>query len=491
MEKAYDVIVIGAGAVGCAAARFLSRFDLKIAVLEKGNDVALGASKANSGIVHAGFDAEPGTLKARMNVRGNELIQELSQQLGFRYKRTGAYVLCFSEDGREGLAVLKARGEKNQVRELRILDGAEILDREPNVSKNVVAGLFAETSGIVCPYGMTIALAENAAENGAEFLFLQEVIELCQTEQGYFSLKTSSGKKYSAKVVVNAAGINADYIHNAVCRQKIQIVPRRGEYCLFDRTSGALTSATLFRLPDSMGKGVLVTPTADGNLLIGPNAQDIGDKTDTSTSRAGLSEILDKAAKTTGRLNTREIITQFAGLRAHLTDGSDFLIGETETDGFFDAAGIESPGLTAAPAIGEFLAGLIAKKLNARENKNFIGRKNAPGCFREADSAERERLIRENPLYGNVVCRCETVTEAEIVASLHGKIPAADLDGVKRRTRAQMGRCQGGFCTPKILEIIAREKGISLLEVQKANGETVLKSPNKTGLKLPGGKTRP
>ncbi|MCL2797313.1 MAG: NAD(P)/FAD-dependent oxidoreductase [Firmicutes bacterium] len=573
----YDVIIIGAGVVGCAIARELSRFDLSVAVLEKGNDVALGASKANSGLVHAGYDAKPGTFKARFNLRGNELISELSKKLGFHYRKTGAYVLCFSDDGMSALEDLKKRGEVNGVKGLEILDGNEVRKREPNVSLEVVAALYAPSAGIVCPYEMTLALAENAAENGAEFFFLQEVCEVVSYQfsvvsdkeglgvrgQGLggtknekqktkndglesgenhnpqstihnpqFLVKTTSDTLYRARSVVNAAGIYADKIHNMACADKIEIIPRRGEYCLFDRTSGDLTSATLFQLPDKMGKGIMVSPTVDGNLLIGPSADIIDDKDDVSTTRASLDSVLARGARSVHSINRREIIAEYAGLRAHLLQSDDFLVGETEVPGFFDAAGIDSPGLTAAPAIGEFLAGLIAEKLGLRITKNekrktknegvdvdsqTVGRGLAPAendlgkefgggkpppynpesraptpeprqfidtrkrmpRFSELDDVERRDLVSKNPQWGKIVCRCESVTEAEIVAALHSHIPAVDLDGIKRRARAQMGRCQGGFCAPEIVEIIARERGIEILEVEKAGGATVLEARNK------------
>jgi len=508
-ERIYDAIIIGGGAVGCAAARELSRYDLDIAVLEKGNDVALGASKANSGLVHAGYDAKPGTLKAKMNVRGNILIAALSRKLRFGYRRTGAFVLCFSEEERPVLAELKQRGALNGVADLETLDGAQIRKREPNVSKQAVAGLFAPSAGVVCPYGMTVALAENAAENGVEFHFLQEVTEIARVpgaaereieagqqevdvkrecaqytaKRAYFLLKSAAGAVYRAKTVVNAAGIYADKIHNMVCAQKIEILPRRGEYCLLDRASGGITSSTLFRLPDKMGKGVLVTPTADGNILIDPTAEDIGDKEDVATTRAGLDAVLRKGARSVENLNPHEIIAQYAGLRARLAHTDDFMLGEcADADGFFDAAGIDSPGLTAAPAIGEYLAERIAQKLGARKKERFIETRAPVKRFADAGFSEQEKLIRENPHRGKIVCRCEAVTEAEIIDSLGGNIPAVDLDGVKRRTRAQMGRCQGGFCAPQIIEIIAREKGTALTAVQKAGGAPVLAAQNKDNL---------
>ena len=465
MIKNYDVCVIGAGVVGCAVARELSRYDLSVCVLEKEEDVCSGTSKANSGIVHAGHDAIPGSVKARMNVRGAELIRQLSKTLDFNYKQNGSIVLCFSEEGLPALRELLERGKKNGVEGLKIISGDEARRLEPALSDKVVAALFAPTGGIVCPFGMTIAFAENAAENGVEFSFLTKV-EKIEKQNGGYLIGTNRGD-FAAKYVVNAAGVYADAIHNAVSDEKISIVARRGEYVLFDREVGELVSRTVFQLPDEMGKGVLVTPTAHGNLLVGPSAEDVGDKEDTETTAEGTAKIKERALMSVPGVPYRSVITGFSGLRAHEENG-DFIIGEaTGAEGFFDAAGIESPGLTSAPAIGEYLAGLIAEKSGAAKKENFVETRRAIPEVAKLPAEERSRLIKERPDYGRIVCRCESISEGEIVDAIRRKPGAVSLDGIKRRVRQGMGRCQAGFCTPLAMEILSRELGIPMEQVRK------------------------
>ena len=459
-----DVIIIGAGVVGSATARELSRYDLDILVLERSSDVCEGTSKANSGIVHAGYDAKPGTKKAYFNVRGSLLMEDLSKELDFAYKRNGSLVLCFSEDEIQKLEELKARGETNGVKDIRILNKEELLKKEPNLSKDVVAALYAPTGAIVDPFGLTIALAENAFVNGVKFKFNEEVTEVSK-DGDIFTVKTVNGE-YKAKAVVNAAGVYSDAIHNMVCADKITITARKGEYCLYDKKVGGTVSSTVFRLPGALGKGVLVTPTVHGNLLIGPTATDTPDKEEVCTTAEGLSSVISGGAISLESVPSKSVITSFAGLRAH-SDQGDFVIGESSVSGFFDAAGIESPGLSAAPAIGAHLAEEVSKKLAAREKENFIAKRKGIPSMALASDEEKKRLIEEDPLYANVVCRCELVTEGEIVNSIRRPLGATTLDGVKRRTRAGMGRCQSGFCSPTTIEIIARELGISACEVTK------------------------
>ena len=459
-----DVIIIGAGVVGSATARELSRYDLDILVLERSSDVCEGTSKANSGIVHAGYDAKPGTKKAYFNVRGSLMMEELSRELDFAYKRNGSLVLCFSGDEVNKLEELKARGEENGVKDITILNKEELLKKEPNLSKDVVAALYAPTGAIVDPFGLTIALAENAFVNGVTFKFDEEVISVHKEADG-FTVKTNAGE-YKARAVVNAAGVYADVIHNMVCDDKINIIARKGEYCLYDKKVGGTVFSTIFRLPGALGKGVLVTPTVHGNLLIGPTADDTPDKEAVCTTAEGIANVLKGGAISLESVPSKSVITSFAGLRAH-SDRGDFVIGESSVSGFFDAAGIESPGLSAAPAIGVHLAEEVAGKLNAAKKENFIAKRKGIPSMALASSEEKKRLIEEDPLYANVVCRCELVTEGEIVNSIKRPLGATTLDGVKRRTRAGMGRCQSGFCSPTVIELIARELGISTSEVTK------------------------
>lgn len=474
----YDVIIIGAGVSGCAIARELSAYDRKIAVLEKASDVCEGTSKANSGIVHAGYDAKPGSKKAELNLRGNALMENLSKQLDFPFRRNGSLVLCFEEGDREQLQELLERGRKNGVEGLRIVEGEELLGLEPNLSPKAAAALYAPTGGIVCPFGLTVALAENACINGVEFYLNTEVQKIAKSEDGY-RLETTEGV-FSGRVVINAAGVHADTFHNMVSRQKLHITPRKGEYCLFDKTVGDYVSHTVFQLPTKYGKGILVTPTVHGNLLVGPTAEDVEDREGVNTTASGLADVLQKGALSVRNIPAGKMITSFAGLRAH-EDGGDFIIGEAEdAKGFIDVAGIESPGLTCAPAIGEYVADIVQGIMPAEKKKDFIAERKGIPSMASAGKEEKQKLIHENPAYANVICRCELVTEGEIVDAIRRPLGATTLDGVKRRTRAGMGRCQAGFCSPKTVEILARELGKDIGEITKSGGDSkVLTGRNK------------
>ena len=459
----YDVIIIGAGVVGCSVARYLSRYNARVVVLEKEEDVCSGTSKANSGLVHAGFDAVPGSVKARMNVRGCRMIRELSETLGFNYQNNGAMVLCFDEADLPKLQELYDRGVTNGVEGLRILTGEEARQKEPAVSPDAVAALWAPSAGIVCPFSLTVAMAENAVENGVEFRFLEHVRDIAVCG-GSFTVRTDIGR-YETRCVVNAAGVYADELHNMVSEDKIHIIPRRGEYVLMDKEVGDLVSATIFQLPGKLGKGVLVTPTAHGNLLVGPNAQDLDDKEDTETTQAGMDDIRKRALASVPGVPYQKTITSFSGLRAHEEKG-DFVIGEA-CDGFFDAAGIESPGLTSAPAIGEDLSDQIAEKYGFEKKENFKATRRGFIEVAKLSKEERIKLIQEHPEYGRIVCRCENISEGEIIDAIRRVPGARSMDGIKRRVRQGMGRCQAGFCTPKAMEILARELQIPMTSVAK------------------------
>lgn len=483
----YDVIIIGAGVSGCAIARELSRFKLKIAVLEKALDVCEGTSKANSGIVHAGYDAKPGTLKARLNVEGSRRMEALSRELDFSYKKNGSIVLCFDEKDKDKLEELKARGEANGVEDLRILSKEELLNVEPLAGENAVAALYAPTGAIVCPFGLTIALAENAADNGVTFEFNTQVKGITRLEEGY-QIHTEK-QDYETKIVINAAGVYADEIHNMISAHKMKITPRRGEYLLYDKNVGGMVSHTLFQLPTALGKGILVTPTVHGNLLTGPTAVDIEDKEGTDTSGEGIEQVMQKAALSVSNIPGRAVITSFAGLRAHITrmpdtqeaEGEDqdrggkedFVIGEApDAPGFIDVAGIESPGLSCAPAIGEYVAEMVKKLLVPSIKEHFVSTRKGIPSMALASDEERHRLIKENPAYGNVICRCEMVTEGEILDAIHRTLGATTTDGIKRRTRAGMGRCQSGFCNPKVVEILSRELQVDESEIRKSGEDS-------------------
>ena len=460
-----DIIIIGAGVSGAAIARELSRYQASILVLEKEEDVCCGTSKANSAIVHGGFDAEPGTLMAKLNVRGSNMMEQLSRDLDFHYDRCGSLVLCMAEEDRPKLRKLYEKGVANGVKALRIIEREELVRLEPNVSDDAVAALWVPSGAIVCPFGLNIALAENAAANGAAFAFHTEVTGLEQVEGGWL-VHTSQGD-FLSRVVINAAGVHAGEIHNLVSDDKMTIINRRGDYYLLDKTAKCV-SHTIFTLPNRMGKGVLVSPTVHGNTIVGPTAIDIPDPENTATTAAGLAQAGEKASYMIKNLPLRQVITSFAGLRAHHPE-HDFIIGEVSgAPGFVDVAGIESPGLSASPAIGAYVADLVGEMLQLTEKENFIPTRKGIVNPAELSLDERNALIREKPAYGQIICRCESISEGEILDAIHRPLGARSLDGVKRRVRAGMGRCQGGFCAPRVMEILTRELGMDPLEVTKA-----------------------
>lgn len=466
----YDVVIIGAGVTGSASARELSRYNLNICVVEKEEDVCCGTSKANSAIVHSGIDCKPGTLMAEMNIRGNELMEPLSKELDFEFKRNGSLILCFAEEDLPRLEELFQRGVTSKIPDIRILNKEELHEMEPNISDEAVAAIYAPTGGIVCPFGMNIAMAENAATNGVEFKFDTEVTNITKTNDGY-DLETNNGT-ISTKCVVNAAGVYADKFHNMVSETKIHITPRRGEYCLLDKTTGNLVEKTIFQLPGKYGKGILVTPTVHGNTLIGPTAVDHDDKDATDTTADGLAHVCEAAKRSVPSVPVRQVITSFSGNRAH-EDNHEFIIKELEDAPFFvDAAGIESPGLTSAPAIGVRVAEIVTGLLKPEKNPDFNGTRKGILNPKNLSEEEYAALIKEQPAYGNIICRCEMITEGEIIDSIRRPLGAKSLDGVKRRTRAGMGRCQAGFCSPKTMEILARERNVSQLEITKNGGSS-------------------
>ncbi|MEG0759399.1 MAG: NAD(P)/FAD-dependent oxidoreductase, partial [Raoultibacter sp.] len=469
----FDTVVIGAGVAGSCAARELSRFDLRVCVLEAGNDIACGATRANSGIVHAGYDPEPGTLKALYNARGSALYPQLAADLGLTYIRNGSIVLAFSEEELATVRDLIRRAQRNGIEGVRELTQDELREKEPQVSRAAIGALYAPTAAICDPYEVALAAAENAAANGVEFLFNEQVRTVRMLEQQddsqtllagidqahkavCYELVCASGLRVTARSIVNAAGVFADEINNQVSSQRLQITPRRGEYCLFDTDMGALFSHTMFQAPSITGKGVLMTPTVHGNLLVGPNAVEQASKTDVSTTAQGLEYVLDAARKTWPELTARGMITNFAGLRASGEQG-DFVLGEPDdAPGFFNVACFDSPGLTSAPAVAEDIARDIADYLAANRNESFNPVRSHSKAFAHMDDVERAQAIALDGRYGHVVCRCCEVTEAEIVNAFSSALPVNSLDTLKWRTRSMMGRCHGGFCSPEIVRLMAR-----------------------------------
>jgi len=468
----YDVIIIGAGVIGSSVARALSKYHLKVLVLDKHSDVCEGTSKANSGIVHSGYDAKPGTIKAKFNLIGNRMMSDFCQKYRVPFRRNGSLVLAFSEEDIPKLEELKIQGMSNGVEGLEILTKQQVLAMEPNLNHSIVAALFAPTGGIVDPFELTIAQAEVANMNGVEFRFNTLVTNI-EKRTAHFIISTNNDL-IESKAVVNCAGVFSDDFNNMVSNNKLSITPRKGEYCLFDKEVGHFVDKTVFQLPTAYGKGVLVTPTAENNLLMGPTAYDIYDKYDNSTTAEGIKEVLSKAAQSVKYIPSAYIITAFSGLRATEASG-DFVIGETkDVPGFFNAVGIESPGLTAAPAIGDYLSELVATKLKAQLKSSYVDGREESVRFEPLSVNDKAKLIESNHEYGKIICRCEMVTLAEIKDAIHRPLGANTIDGVKRRTRAGAGRCQGGFCGPRVLEILSKELNKDPRDIAKFDQQAIL-----------------
>ena len=447
----YDVTVIGGGVCGAAVAYFLSGYKLDVCVLEKENDVAMGTTKANSGIIHAGYDPKPGTLMAKLNVRGSVLTEQICKEYGVPYKKTGSLVLAFDEKDDAHIKELYERGLRNGVKGLSVLSKEEVKKIEPNLNDSVVSALYAKTAAVVNPWRLCLAMSEAAAQNGTDFLFDFEVDKIEKTENGFEV--SSKGRKVETKYVVNAAGLYSDKIAKLIGAGDFEIKPSKGQYYLLDKTQSGLVNTVVFQCPTEKGKGVLVAPTADGNIIVGPDAENNNGRDDVSTTREGLDYVAAEAAKSVANINYRDNIRSFAGLRAASTE-EDFIIGESNVKGFINVAGIKSPGLSSAAAIGEYVVSILEKcGLKLTKRKNYI-KPEAKKRFSEMTPEERAEACRKNPKYGNVICRCNTITEAEILDALNMKLKPHTLDGVKRRAGTGMGRCQGGFCGPKVHSII-------------------------------------
>lgn len=475
----YDVLIIGCGITGAAAAFALSRYRLSIAVLERENDVSMGATKANSAILHAGYDPEPGTLMARLNLRGVELARPLCRDLDVPYRACGSLVAAFSPEERAVLEALCERGKRNGVPGLELLTGAEARTLEPELSEAVIAALHAPSAAVCSPWEYCLALAETAVRNGADLRLETAVTGLQRTEAGW-RVQTSRGT-FEARFVVNAAGVSADAVHDMAAPHAFDILPVRGQYFLLDKSEGVRVSRVIFQTPTAQGKGVLVAPTVHGNLLAGPDAEPLS-RCDTSTTADRLDCVRRTAQKSVPGIRFQDTIRTFAGIRAQSGRG-DFILQEAEgAPGFFDLAGICSPGLSAAPAIAEYAVELLERAgLVLEEKQDFLCRRRRVR-FRELSPEDRAALVERDPAYGRIVCRCETVTEGEILEALRAPIPPRSVDGVKRRVNAGMGRCQGGFCGPRVVELLARELGVSPGEVvQEGAGSRLLVCETKGG----------
>ncbi|WP_018590126.1 NAD(P)/FAD-dependent oxidoreductase [Terrisporobacter glycolicus] len=460
-----DIVIIGAGVIGCSIARELSKYNLDVAVIDKNQDISEGISKANSGIIHGGYNEKKGTLKAKLNLEANKIIEFLSEELDFSFKRNGSLVLAFNEDEFKKLKKLKSNGEELGINELEILGKSEVLDLEENINDDVVGALHVKNSGIVSPYEMTLAFAENACENGVDFLLGYEVTDIKKCEDSY-TLIINDKESIEAKIIINAAGLVGAFLNNLVSETKYEIEGVKGEYCLLDKTAGELCKKTLFQVPSDLSKGILVTPTVDGNLLIGPNAIPSEDE-DVKTTREGIDEIIEKSKKTMKKIPFAKVLNTFSGIRPKVKT-KDFIIEEArDVKNFINVIGIDSPGLTCAPAIANYVIDLIKDGIKLEEKTNFKPHRTKMIRMSELSIEEKNKLIAENPAYGKMICKCEFVTEGEIIDSIKRPLGARTLDGVKRRTRAMMGGCQGIGCMIPISDILSRELDIDISEVNK------------------------
>lgn len=463
----YDVAIIGAGIIGTSIARELAKYDIKTILIDKENDVSNGTTKANSAIVHAGYDANPGSNKAKFNVLGNKMYEELCKELDVPFKKIGSLVLAFDNEDIDTLKELKLKGQTNGVEGLELLTKEEVLNLEPNINKNIKGALYAKSAGIVGPFELSIALAENAVDNGVELILNSEVTDIKLVDHNYKIYINHGEREIESKIVINCSGVYADIISSMICNTDFKITPRRGQYFVLDKSAGEIVNSVIFQCPNRLGKGVLVTPTVHGNLLVGPDAEDIDERDINETSESGLKFISEISKKSVENIPLNKVITSFSGLRA-TGDKGDFIIEESkEYKNFINVACIESPGLTAAPAIAVHVADMVKKNItNISLKKDFKQRRKLVR-FMELSTEDKNELIKKDPRYSKLICRCEKITEGEIVDIIHRNVGATTVDGVKRRIRPGMGKCQGGFCMPDIIEILSRELKVPMEEVVK------------------------
>ncbi len=469
MER-FDILIAGAGVTGGMIARELSRYQLSVCLVDKASDVATGATKANSGIVHGGYDPEPGTLKAQLNASGVELLFEAAKMLNVPHKRNGSMVCAFSREENPIIDRLYERGLTNGIPGLKVLTGDQAREIEPNLSQQITKVLHVTNAGIVCPYELTIAAVGNAMDNGVQLMREFEIADVEKDAEG-FTATAVDGRQVKCTYFINAAGCFADDIADMVGDKFYQIIPRAGEYMLLDKAEGGRVSHTIFQTPSKEGKGILVTPTNHGNLLCGPTAAQVENGESTETTGRYLSEVQRLGSRSIPSVNFRQVITSFTGVRSSVA-GGDFIIKMSDkVDGFVHVAGIDSPGLTCCVSIAKYVLDILRTAgLQLVEKENWDGTREDMHAFSKMTIEEKNAVIRENPSYGKIICRCETVTEGEIIAAITKNPTALDVDAVKRRTRSGMGRCQGGFCSSYVMKLIAQYTDTDMTNVSKNGG---------------------
>ena len=490
-----DVLIVGGGVIGTAIARELSRFNINIILIEKEDDVAMGTSKGNSGIIHAGYNDDFNTLKGELNIKSNPKFDKLCADLKVSFKRIGSLVIGFSEEDFRKLKELKENGEKNGIKNLEIIRGPKLFELEANLNSQAKYALYAPSAGIISPYKFTIALADNAVINWVKVLLETEAKDIRIEEGQVCGVATNRGL-IETRVVINAAGLYADEVAKTV-GDRFRISPLKGEYQLFDKQWGHLVNHILFPIPTKLSKGILVTPTLHGNLLIGPNSCRIKEKDDLSTTKAGIKEVHAGARKLIPHLPHQDLVASFAGLRADIEGRNDFIIEASRNmRGFINVVGIESPGLSSAPAIAELVSDIlkevvkeISPQLELKYKVDFI--ETLPEEPKFADYLDKtgkwQEIVEKDADFGEIICRCEKVSRGEVLRAIHQPLPARSLDAIKRRVRAGMGRCQGGFCSPKVLKILSEELKISPLSItKKGNGSEILKTGTKEMIKETG-----
>ena len=466
----YDVLIVGAGVTGGMLARELSRSKVSVCLLEKENDVAMGASKANSGIIHGGYDPVPGTMKARLNTEGVELLFAAAKELNVPHTRNGSMVCAFSPEEEPLLYELYEQGQVNKIPDLKILTGDEARALEPALSKAVTKVLHVPNAGIICPYSLTIAAVGNAMDNGVELRRNFAVTGITRAD-GIFTVTAADGSQARGKYLVNCAGGYSDKIARLAGDDFFTIIPRAGEYMVLDKAEGSLVKHTLFQCPTAEGKGILVSPTAHGNLLVGPTASKVATPDSKDTTAEGLAIVEKFAAKSVPAVNFRQVITSFTGVRSSVKGGDFLLEASKKVPGLIHAGAVDSPGLTCCVATARYLVGLLKEQgLVLEEKKSWNGRRADPHAFAHMSEEEKNEMIQKEPAFGRIVCRCEEITEGEILLALRQNPKALDMDGVKRRTRSGMGRCQGGFCGPYVMQLVAREQNRKMEDVTKSGG---------------------
>lgn len=469
-----DVVIIGAGVTGCAIARTLSKYPLDILVAEKEEDIACGTTKANNGMIHSGYDSKPESWKGKLNAKGNAMYTKWAEELHFNFMRTGSFVLAFNDEENKKLTELLENGKKNKVPGIALITGDEARKIEPGISDEAISALWTPSAGYVEPYEVTLALMENAIDNGARLRLDCEIVDIIKEQD--FTLITTQGK-IQCRFLINAAGLYADEIARMLNDEFFTIHPRRGTLVIFDKKNKGKIHTFSGQAPGNYTKGGGPQETPEGTLLWGPSAKEVPEKDNLEVDQDDLDFVIDKGMHLIKNVERSDVITYFSGNRA-ATYTEDFILQHSKkTDRLIYAAGIQSPGLASSPAIAEKIEELFLEKnpgLEIKADYNPIRKEKKP--FRFCSMEERDALIKENPLYGTVICRCENITEGEIVDAIHGKIPARNIDAVKRRVRAGMGRCQGGFCQSRVLEILARELNKDETEITlKGKGSNILK----------------